>query len=185
MGTVFKKTSPLLLVAVLVATGCANQGFHTLGGATIDKQRMETLRLEALWSQELQDKVPESQRAGFEYSFENFKKFALEVYRNLENTDSTPPHYVLQTEVTKYKPGSPVLRFLITPVLLGGLGGSYVNVTFGLLDPTSGMRVGEGIVRKANLWGGFVGASITAETQLQKCPEEVLEDLDKFYKKSR
>jgi hypothetical protein len=171
----------LLLVGVLVATGCVNQGFHTLNGATIDKQGMQTLRLEPVWSQKMLDRVPEAQRREFEYALTQIRESAVRVYGNLLNVDSTDPHYVLQTEVTKYRPGSAFLRFLITPVLLGGLGGSYVNVNFGLVDPTSGSRVGEGIVRKANLWGGFVGASITAETQLRQCPEEILDDLEEFY----
>ena len=88
----------------------------------------------------------------------------------------------LNAEVTKYEPGSPIGRFLMTPVIAFGLWGSFVNVDFTICDPSTNMPLGSGVIRKANQWGGVVGGSITTETQLPVCPKEIIEDLDSVVK---
>jgi hypothetical protein len=52
-----------------------------------------------------------------------------------------------------------------------------------IYDPTSNASLGKESLRKANQWGGLVGLSITWETELEACPDEILGQLDKAVKK--
>jgi hypothetical protein len=72
---------------------------------------------------------------------------------------------------------------MMTPVIAFGWWGSYVNVDFSICDPSTGAPLGNGVIRKANLWGGMVGLSITSETQLEACPKEIMDDLNSVIKK--
>ena len=176
------RVAALFTCMSLLATGCANHVFQLASGSTIEKHRMETLRVEPITlGEEVKSEVPTSV---YDSKLREISREPIELL--FSSLLAGPPDrgYVLFSEVTKYKPGSPVLRFLITPVLLGGLGGSYVYVRYELRDPQSKETLGAGTVRKAHLWGGIVGAIYNAEMQLEKAAVEVFDGLLDFYEEA-
>ncbi len=174
-----------IVAATLIAitTGCANQGFKLKSGSPLSPQGMQHLVLRAKYPESLAAKIPIQARQTYEAAFLKITNLNVRVVGNDNDPKPEAPYYYLNTEVTKYKPGSPTGRFLMTPAIAFGLWGSYVNVDFSICDPATDAALGNGVVRKANLWGGAVGRSITSENQLEVCPEEIMDDLDAVMKK--
>jgi hypothetical protein len=176
------RVAVLFMCMSLLATGCANHAFQLASGSAIEKRRMETLLVEPVTlGKEVKSEVP---TPVYDSKLRAISKEPIKLLFSSPPADPPDGGYVLFSEVTKYKPGSPVLRFLITPVFLGGLGGSYVYVQYELRDPQSKRTLGTGTVRKANLWGGIVGASINAQGQLEEAAVEVLDGLLDFYEEA-
>ena len=130
-------------------------------------------------------KIPETTRLNYESAFNKIDKPTVRVINNNNVSKQHTPCYYLNTEITKYKPGSPIGRFLLTPAIAFGLWGSYVNVDFNISDPSTGAVLGTGMIRKANQWGGIVGLMITSETQLEACPQEIMDDLNSVMNKKK
>jgi len=171
------------LILLVFVSGCANQAFQVTSGATLSPQAMQHMVLRAKYPEPLASKIPVMAKQSYETAFLSISKPNVRVIA--KDTDPNPekPYYYLDTEVTKYKPGSPIGRLLLTPVFAFGLWGSYVNVDYSIYDPATKTSLGSGIIRKANLWGGILGKSITSETQLHDCPEEIMDELDSVMKK--
>jgi hypothetical protein len=61
--------------------------------------------------------------------------------------------------------------------------GSFVYVDYSVCDPSTDVPLGNGVIRKANLWWGYFGQAITSETELEACPQEIMDELDSFMQK--
>ncbi len=168
---------------IVITSGCANQGFQLTSGSTLSPQGMQHMVLRAKYPEPLAAKIPAGTRQAYETAFLKITNQNVRVVGNGIEAKPEAPYYYLNTEVTKYKPGSPFGRFMMTPVIAFGWWGSYVNVDFSICDPSTGAPLGNGVIRKANLWGGMVGLSITSETQLEACPKEIMDDLNSVIKK--
>ena len=178
------RTVVLATTVIVITSGCANQGFQMTSGSALLPQGMQQLVLRAKYPENLASKIPEKTKQTYEAAFlRKTSKPNVRVVGKAADAKPETPYYYLNTEVTKYKPGSPFGRLMMTPVIAFGLWGSYVNVDFTICDPSTDAPLGSGVIRKANLWGGTVGGSITSETQLEACPEEIMDDLDSFMKK--
>jgi len=170
-------------MSFVIASGCANQGFLMKSGSTLSPQGMQRLVLRAKYSESLAGRIPSQTKTNYEAAFLKITNLNVRVVGNVNAPKPEAPYYYLNAEVTKYKPGSPTGRWLMTPVIAFGLWGSYVNVDFSICDPDTNAALGSGIIRKANLWGGAIGKSITSENQLEVCPKEIMADLDSVMKK--
>lgn len=168
---------------IVITSGCANQGFQMTSGSTLSPEGMQHMVLRAKYPDHLATKIPAVTRQTYEAAFLKITNLNVRVVGNNNDAEPQAPYYYLDTEVTKYKPGSPTGRWLMTPVIAFGLWGSYVNVDFSICDSSTGAALGNGVIRKANLWGGAAGQSITSETQLEVCPKEIMNDLDSVMKK--
>lgn len=179
----FLRRSLVALAGLLLFSGCANQGFQWTGTAELSPGAMQRLVLRTTYPEPAAQKIPAATKSAYESAFLDSTFPAVRVIAKNRSLKPNADAYYLDAEVTRYKPGSPVGRFLMTPVIAFGLWGSYVDVSFALVDPANREILGKGMVRKANLWGGAVGRSITAETQLVACPGEILGDLRSFVEK--
>ena len=173
----------LAAIALITLSGCVNQGFQMPSGSNLSPQGMRNMVLCAKYPEPAATEIPKVTRQNYESAFLAISNLAVRVVSTTGDSKPQAPYYYLNTEITKYKPGSPVGRFLMTPVIAFGLWGSYVNVDFSISDPDTDAVLGKGVIRKANLWGGMLGQSITSETQLEACPKEIMEDLDSVVKK--
>ena len=167
-------------VLAAVTSGCANQGFHLTGNQGLHAERLQRMILRPAYAERVANSIPASAKLNFEDGFVQHTNTAARVVAKQDEVQPSEDHYVLDAEVTKYSPGSPILRWLMTPVVVGGLWGSYVNVDYSLSDPSADEAIGSGVIRKANLWGGKIGRTITAESQLRACPKEILRELETF-----
>lgn len=171
-------------VAMLVlVSGCASTPFQMTSGNHLSPEGMQHMVLRAKYVEPLATKIPEKTKAKYEATFRSLTNLNVRVVAKDSDPKPEVPYYYLNTEVTKYKPGSRVLRMLMTPVIAFGLWGSYVDVDYSICDPSTDAPLGTGVVRKSNLWGGSLGGSITSETQLESCPKAILGELDSFMKK--
>ena len=168
------------IAAALVSSGCANQGFRWTSDTEFSPSAMKRMVLRTSYSGDIASRIPSETKSVYESAFLTATNLDVRVFAKNRTLKPNANAYYLDAEVTKYKPGSPVGRALMTPVIAFGLWGSYVDVSFALVDPANQEILGKGMVRKANLWGGAVGRSITAESQLVACPDEILKDLQSF-----
>jgi hypothetical protein len=168
---------------IVITSGCANQSFQMTSGSTLSPEGMQHLILHVRYPESMASKIPAQTKQTYEAAFFKISKPNIRVVGKATDAKPEQPFYYLNTEVTKYKPGSPFGRFLMTPVIAFGLWGSYVDVDFTIYDPATDVPLGIGVIRKANLWGGYIGGSITSETQLEACPKEIMDDLDSAMKK--
>jgi hypothetical protein len=173
----------IVVVAGMLVSGCANQAFKMTGGGSLSPEGMQHMVLRAKYPEGISSEIPDESKRVFENTFLRFKRRNVSVVGKESDPRPESPYYYLDTEVTKYKPGSPFGRFLLTPAIAFGLWGSFVDVDYSVCDPTTNASLGKGVIRKANLWGGLVGLTITSETQLEDCPSEVLDALDNAMKK--
>ena len=161
---------------IMITSSCANQSFQTTSGSSLSPQKMQHLVLRAKYPEVY--KIPDGTKQKYEAAFPAIRLPNVCVVGKDGDTKLEQPYYYLNTEVTKYKPGSPFGRLLMTPVIAFGLWGSFVDVDFTICDSVTDAPLGKGVIRKANQWCGAVGSSITSETQLEACPKEIMDDLN-------
>ena len=161
---------------IMFTSSCANQSFQLTSGSSLSPQKMQNLVLRPKYPAIY--KIPEGTKQKYEAAFPAIHMTNVCVVGNDGGAKPEQPYYYLNTEVTKYKPGSPFGRLLMTPVIAFGLWGSFVDVDFTICDSATDAPLGKGVIRKANQWGGAVGGSITSETQLEACPKEIMDDLN-------
>lgn len=167
---------------VMLASGCASVPFQMKSGAKLSPEGMHNLILRAKYPPALASKIPAQTKAKYEESFAKVTNVNVRVTGKDGDPKPAEPYYYLDTEVTKYKPGSAFLRMMMTPVIAFGLWGSYVDVTYSISDPATDTALGNGMIRKSNLWGGSLGGSITSETQLEACPKAIIKSLGSIKK---
>jgi hypothetical protein len=142
---------------------------------------MQHLVLRAKYPENLANRIPATTRRRYESAFLKMTNHSVHVVGRDNDPKPNAPYYYLQTEVTKYKPGSPYARVVPLMAFLGW--GSFVYVDYSVCDPSTDVPLGNGVIRKANLWWGYFGQAITSETELEACPQEIMDELDSFMQK--
>lgn len=167
-----------------LASGCANQGFRLTGTTELSPTAMQNLVLRSSCKESIEDKVPPFVIQDLEDEFLAIKDKKAKAIGLEADVKPTGEYYYLAMEISKYKPGSPTLRKIITPVVFFGLGGSYVNVDYAVYPASGDKPLGRGKIRKANLFGGQLGETVTAATQIKDCSREIMTALDMHMKQA-